>query len=397
MAGLTVLALVLIAAALLWTTRGSPDTAIWRSWGRAIDAAGIRRAFATVWTDYPPGTFVILGAGQRIGGNTTDMVKALTAVGLAATATVMWVWFRDLTAVMVTIVALALNGLGLAALDLLFAPWLLVALLMLQRRRYAWFGFAYAAACCIKWQPLLIAPVLLIHLFGELRERPPGGRVRAWAATVLPAAAVAGAVLLVFGPTDVKRSLLRGLDHRFLSGYALNLGWVATAFTPHAGWWHGRVHYVEMSEATRWVAPGMRLLSLAATLVVLVAFWRGRRTFAQMLLACIATVLVYVACNVGVHENHLFLAGLVALPALWIVPRFRTELVAVIVLANVNLFAFYGPGVPHGWPRTIGRVDVTVPLAVVSLVVMSVIVIRVLPFLSSRTPEPAPDRLPTAA
>ena len=60
----------------------------------------------------------------------------------------------------------------------------------------------------------------------------------------------------------------------------------------------------------------------------------------------------------------------------------------MIVLANVNLWVFYGPGVAYRWPRTIGRVDLSEPLAVVFVITMIVVVVRLLAVVAAPAPVP---------
>ena len=79
----------------------------------------------------------------------------------------------------------------------------------------------------------------------------------------------------------------------------------------------------------------------------------------------------YFIFNVGVHENHLFLATLLA-PILWLVEPRRWPLAAgVIVASNLNLLVFYGAFMR--FPRTIGGIDLALPLALSNTVVFALV------------------------
>jgi len=384
-----VFGIVVILAALLVLTPGTVDVDVWARWLHRVDLLGIRGAYRQTWLDYPPGALVALTVFDALPGDTVVITKALAAVCLVATAVLLVVWFRTLDAATVAIAALALNGLGLAALDLTYAPWLVAALMMLHRGRLGWCSALFATACAFKWQPLLLLPYLAVYVIGLVMAAPRARRAGMVARAVVPGAAVACAVAATLGARASASSFRHAISHDILSGKALNLGWIATGFADGMRWLHGPVRVIRTDGVAPWIPIAMRSLLVVLTAVVVVAFWRGARTFGQLLVAGISGVLVYVTCNLGVHENHLFVACVLAVIALWIVPRFRVELTAVIVLANVNLLVFYGPGVT-GWPRTIGAVDVTVPLAAVAVLGAAVLVARFLPYLSDAEPEDPP-------
>jgi hypothetical protein len=118
-------------------------------------------------------------------------------------------------------------------------------------------------------------------------------------------------------------------------------------------------------------------------LAILYAFWRGARTFEQFLAASIVGVIAYFSFNTGVHENHLFLACLLSVVALWLIPSLRTLLLIVIAIAQVNLVVFYGLNGKLGYARTLGGIDVSVPLAGLVLLTFVFIVIRMLPYIAA--------------
>jgi hypothetical protein len=99
--------------------------------------------------------------------------------------------------------------------------------------------------------------------------------------------------------------------------------------------------------------------------------WRHfkiRRSFAGAIECALAGYLSYFMFNVGVHENHLFLAAVLAVVAAGLEPNWRLGAVLIVAISNFNLIAFYGfTGSPLPFPPVVG-VDVSIILSVVNLV-----------------------------
>jgi len=94
--------------------------------------------------------------------------------------------------------------------------------------------------------------------------------------------------------------------------------------------------------------------------------------------------------NIGVHENHLFLASLLAAALYWTDPTFFSTFATWALLANLNLFIFYGldgQGLPFN--RVIG-VDLPVVFSLVSLACFSLLLKAALVSRACRPPRSAP-------
>jgi hypothetical protein len=98
---------------------------------------------------------------------------------------------------------------------------------MLKERQWLWFSLSFAVACLTKWQPLIIAPFVLLYIHGIYQARQVKytallGKV------VLPAAVLIALIVVVFGPRPIFLAFYVALTHQFLSGNALNLNWIVT-------------------------------------------------------------------------------------------------------------------------------------------------------------------------
>jgi hypothetical protein len=110
------------------------------------------------------------------------------------------------------------------------------------------------------------------------------------------------------------------------------------------------------------VASGFKTLFVITYGYVLVLFHRRDAAFADLVFAALAGLMAYFAFNTGVHENHLFMAAVLALVYSTGVTRHTIACTLVVVLAIVNPLLFYGfdgSGLSHVGNVVIGA---TIPL-----------------------------------
>ncbi len=173
-------------------------------------------------------------------------------------------------------------------------------------------------------------------------------------------ACITALVLLAYGVVPVFDALRRASRHNDLSAFGANPLWVLT-------WWLERTSgdsgLVSIRPASR---PMLRVLSLITLLAygeVVRRYWRANdRTPAAFLRFSLVGYLVYFMCSAGVHENHLFLAGLLSIALTWQNSRWAWVAVVIGLAANLNLVAFYGWR-GAGATRLVNGVDVTVWVA----------------------------------
>jgi hypothetical protein len=218
-------------------------------------------------------------------------------------------------------------------------------------------------------------------------------------------ASLAGATALAFilAPLVLEGALpnfgvaMRSLtQHDMVSGNATNVWWLYT-------WGFRAMYDLDLGFVGAFVQP-VRILALstveelghpspamfATTLVALFfvfSLWRATRwagaepapaapdrpsPVLPALAAALACLLVhtYYMFAVRVHENHLFLALPLALVAAIHLSAYRRVALVIGLVQALNLFAFYGISEGIGWTpsRQWSGVDVTVPLALVSVI-----------------------------
>lgn len=375
----------------------------WMVWMRQMEAAGLREGYVLARSDYPPLSFVVLHlvrlGGEALGWDGFAALKA-TLLGFALVSAALLLLLSGSTMLAAAFVAsLLVSGMALGYLDLFLVPALLGMVWALQRDRPVLGAGLFCLACLTKWQPLVIAPFLAIHIFriGSPTPRALLGVLRDrtfwWVAALV--AGLGAALLAGFGLAPLG-ALQLAMRNNFFSGNGLNLPWIEqfvwriliegsaalnspATFLTNAGPWAVRVQ------------KGLFLLGYAATV-----FWamRAEKTLANMLLFSITGFLTYITLNTGVHENHLFVPMVLgfALAAVSRGPDSGVIAALLAVMCNVNLLLFYRvTGDTVDW-RVVGM-DLSIPMAATFVLVWVVFMVG-----AARrfAPLPLPQQRPAA-
>ena len=179
----------------------------------------------------------------------------------------------------------------------------------------------------------------------------------------LPAAAVAILISSIFGITPIWMAFKHSLGHNVLSGNALNFNWPVAQLLRlrHAarfgGLVGGQATYIVTRSPEITLIP--RLLFVLSYIITVVSFFKRDKSFENMILFSLLGYLAYFTFNVGVHENHLFLASILSAILFWVNKRHLPSMVIVILMTNINLVIFYGiDGMGLRFSRAIGgRLD----------------------------------------
>jgi hypothetical protein len=345
--------LLLLVTALFLPSPGTFDvTKSWLPWAANADRLGLVKGFAANDAEYPPLTPAILLAAVRafrsMGASPFQAIKLSIMLFLLATSLVFWLWTKDFWSAALLHVSLLLNSVALGYLDVYFAPSLLLSLWALRAGRLVWFTVFFAIATMTKWQPLIVAPFLAVYVL-DIKPRPQWKLVnwgRALREIVMPALVIGLAVLLVYRWPPIWRSLRTALTHKYLSGDALNFNWVLMyllhVFAPerYGKLYDGRPDIIMVKYFRETVFS--RALFLVTYVTALVALCRQEKTFENLMRFSLIGYLAYFICNIGVHENHLFLAVIVSVVLVWLKRSYLSLAATIIVMANVNLVVFYG-------------------------------------------------------
>lgn len=327
---------------------GTGDVGLWLRWMYYFHEHGLRLGYEMsneVLQCYPPGTFALLGMAYQIFGAALGkfvLLKMILLISVIAGAVVYGCWSRNVVLTAVLIFAMVLST-TLGYLDALLLAPLLLSLWALQKQRLALASFFFTVAVLLKPQPLIIAPFFLVYAcdlsITNLRSYPIWlprmGRL------LLGAFAPVVLSLLLVNPAAIADSLAMAVSHEALSYQGLNPNWVVQLmlYVAHAG---DTKHFF-MVDAPANLLLLVKFLFYACYFFVLGVFMLRRRSFEEFAwFACIGFY-SYFLLYLGVHENHLFIAMVLAFVIYQSDTRVGLPLVSYFaVMANLNLLLFYG-------------------------------------------------------
>ena len=389
---LRVLPLVLanVLAVLALPLPGTGDVGQFLRWTIKMQEWGLVEGYHVGNNPYPPlSPLWLAGAGwwARVTGlEPHAALKLLLFVMLVASAGIVLAWTRSLLFAGLFQLALVLNSAALGYLDVLFLPPLLLTFWALQREHVALASFCFGLTVMTKFQPAVLAPLLVIHALGPActpsdGKASPVARPRRPLAALLPALAVFGVTLAVFGAPLLDKLRRVTLDW-FLCGGAFNLDWIATwvirvAFPGWAGPLEPNGLCPMISEIDPlWMWPS-KLLFLAAFVAILVAYWRQPKTYPNLLLYSTLAFLAAWLLSAGMHENHVYVAQVLALLLGWFDRRFVGVAAYWSLAANLNLLLTVGvAGGPVDPARVVAGLDLGLVLSLVNLAAFGLLVAR---------------------
>jgi hypothetical protein len=333
------------------------------------------------YSKYPPLGVVTLALMARFGGllGWTDFVTLKISLLLATLASA---WFMTawnarrqplLGAAMFG--ALFANSMLLSYIDVYFVVVLLLALLCLQRGFLAAGAALYTVSVFVKWQPMLLAPFLLLYLLREPQRMTlvAAGRIFA------PAALVVAVTYLLFGNIVIAAFWRQITDPTFssFSGDALNLNWLITAAiqlsTGELQRDDGVVHSISEGgpSTLAYISYALRIITFLTTVVY---FYYSKRQFADLLQAAIIGYLCYFMFGFGVHENHGLIVAVLALCLVATTGAGHVQAVVLAAIANVNQLLFFGlTGTRPNLPRVVFGWDVSIYLSLLNLAIFAIL------------------------
>jgi hypothetical protein len=362
-----VLGLSVVVLYVRWLqSAGTGDVDIWLGWMRTLDD-GLRDAYVSAHRDYPPGSLTLLEVPRMLArtgliGPLPALKTLLISAALAA-AFIVYRWSREPAYALVFLLAVAVNVVAHGYLDILTVPPLLLAMRSLERRRPTAAGAWFATAAAIKWQPLIVGPFVLV----EACRTQPSARFGALAGAgrfVIGAVIVAGPLLAFFDPEPIQAALRLALQHSSLSLQGLNANWLVQLAIYLGSNATGALYDVDTPEIVASLARVAFVTTYGCLLWLFIR--RGRHFEDYVWYSCLAFY-SYCMLNVGVHENHLFLAVILAF-VLLCTRHSQAPQVAffMAVSANVNLLLFYDVDGHGRWTES-------APLANPLLLTLSVI------------------------
>ena len=359
--------------------QGSADNNIWLNWINNIKLYGIFDGYDKNSADYPPLSSVMLFLSQEIfnHGAIGDR-QAIKLFGLCLLFISYLISLKisnNFFLAFSMFIFFTLSAGAMGYLDVYFLPFLLLSLFSLWRNKILWFSFFYTLTIFIKWQPLILAPFLLIYIIKKINlESNYNKRSRIVFNFVSPPIIIFAILCVLWGFTSIRDSFLSAASHNLLSANALNFNWIVTylveiidpAFSDRFNSNSGRIYYID-SKATgylRFISLGIKIVFISFYLFALNKYRLSNHSFENFLKLSSLGYLSYFMFNIGVHENHLFMI----IPLLFFLSilqkEFLTHYIFFAMAFNINLFIFYGLSGSESIDRIFLGLDLTLPISI---------------------------------
>lgn len=334
MAGYLLVALSLFFTLAFFHAHGSDDVdRFWLNWiGILSSHHSFAAGFEAIWADYPPFSIGILYLIKELaaasGADVFVLLKYSVLLPLLVTSFLIYRFSRDLLTTLVMHLVLLVSSVMLAYLDIYYAPFLLLCLMALQQGK-AWQATAwFAVCCCLKYQPLIIAPFFAVAIWQHYRAGEDA-LLNTVKTLAFPAVFVLLAMFALVGmPLFV--SMENALFHNRYSFQALN------------GYWVFEQGLIVAQGATKQTTYLTRVAFAVFYFSLLLVYIKRGKSFMDFLLYALGGYYSYFSLVSGVHENHLFIAGMLASVIYIVEPRLRVMAVFVLMMTTVNLLAFNG-------------------------------------------------------
>lgn len=380
-AGALVLMLTVVLSLMMIRSPGTSDVALFLKQTDTVYQSGLAAGYSNILInqyccggfEYPPGhyanLYVARALGNAVGLSPLISFKVLILIFQLVSAGIILLISGDFWVAAALNASFLLSAVGLGYTDIFFAPWLIVAFWAFQSKRYLSGTALFLIACFTKWQPIILAPFIAVYLLQISDLRSLRNALNTWLfwQLVIVVLLLFALLSLVFGiaPLLSLKNAIRG--HPMVSGNALNLPWIAGCLARLV---------LKSSSALRQecmyvVVPSLRYLLPIKVMfaivfgAVIVRMIQSDKSFQNCLLFSIIGFVSYLIWNTGVHENHWFSAVVVAF-MLMLHTRTREHWAIVtilVVMANINLFVFYGITGTELESRVLG-LDLSIVLAI---------------------------------
>lgn len=348
-------------------------------WIDNVDIYGFRQGFIENADMYPPLSTFLMYIGSRI-FFFFENAPAIRATGcIALLVCGLWIIYKyQKPEYGFWLVFSCLISVHLGFIDALVFPFLIIAFYYLHKQKYLLFAVFFTLCCCVKMQPLIIAPILFCYFVTVSTQKPhisiPVKKILQMALcviiTLLP-------FFLIYGIIPIIECIKSGLSAPGFSPNALNFIWVVQYFVelvfpektqplvdglPSIYWTpHGKMLYFDY------------IFWLAFVVLCVFTIFLKRKTPQIILKICIIEYTIYFLFKLAVHENHLILAMVLAGILLCLEDTMANRWIFIfyIFATNMNMYLFYNL---TGWGGfhvfSIGQIPNSVILAVANTIIL---------------------------
>lgn len=359
---------------------GTIDVSYWLSRMDNFRDYGLIIGFQRDGADYPPISNLILAvvetASSLLKIDRFIMLKISLLIFLLTSALIFYIFTRDILISLLLHLSLILSSVGFGYLDIYFAPFLLLSLFFLYSKKYLLFSLFFSLSCLIKYQPVIIAPFILLYILNS--ELMAGQRKNTikdiFLKIFLPPVIIALSLHLIFGRAFIL-SFGRALSHFDLSAQALNLNWILQYFLKSI--LKINDEFINIHTYKYLIFP--RYIFFILYTVIFIYSFSVKKKFEDMLRYCLLGYFTYFMFNTGLQENHLFITCILAAFLAYINKNYIYSFIIWSMMSNINLFVFYGISGSLPFSRLIFGIDLSIFIAFLYFIFYIYLFFNILP------------------
>ena len=355
--------------------QGTGDHKYFFEWVNNVDTYGLIEGFKMNQNCYPPLATLILYIFNRvfsfIPGSALFAIRFSTLLAMMISCIIVQLIFRNVNLCYILFFSLIFSVTN-GYLDILMLPLGLISYYMICKEKYFLFGLFLSLACLIKFQPLIILPIIAVGYFEfEWKEyvhvKWKNG-IKTMTGGVIPVLLM----FLVYGKPFLY-SIMSSMStvFEYLSPNGLNVGWIIQSiYEIVTGSMDDNKFVIMNAEPCRALVLFKYVFWIIYLCIFIKILLTKSRTRLDIIKGCLVVYTAYYLFNTNVHENHFFIGVILA----FLMYAEAKDLYQIMIFAtymfNINLLVFYGIwGTTNGFNRVIcGKIDPTLYLACVNVI-----------------------------
>lgn len=340
---------------------------------------GFRQGFIENADMYPPLSTILMYIGSRIFFifENAQAIRGMDLLMLLVCG--LWIIYKyNKPEYGFWMIISCLLSVHLGFIDALVFPFLIIAFYFLQKERYCLFAVFFTLCCCVKMQPLIIAPILVCYFITLSIKKPyfiaPIKRILQMG---ICAILTLTPFFLIYGIEPIMKCIRSGLIAPGFSPNGLNFIWIVQYFLemyfpdktmpltnglPEIYWGpHGVMHIFN------YVFWFIFIALVIFTLLI------KHKTPIIILKICIIEYTFYFLFKLAVHENHLILAMVLTAILLCLEDTMINRWIFMVYafITNMNMYLFYGiTGITYFHNLSVANIPNSVILASANTVVL---------------------------
>lgn len=340
---------------------------------------GFRQGFIENADMYPPLSTILMYIGSRIFFifENAQAIRGMDLLMLLVCG--LWIIYKyNKPEYGFWMIISCLLSVHLGFIDALVFPFLIIAFYFLQKERYCLFAVFFTLCCCVKMQPLIIAPILVCYFITLSIKKPyfiaPIKRILQMG---ICAILTLTPFFLIYGIEPIMKCIRSGLIAPGFSPNGLNFIWIVQYFL--------EMYFPDKTMPLTnglpeiyWGPHGVMLIFNYVFWIIFIALviftlLIKHKTPIIILKICIIAYTFYFLFKLAVHENHLILAMVLTAILLCLEDTMINRWIFMVYafITNMNMYLFYGiTGITYFHNLSVANIPNSVILASANTVVL---------------------------